>query len=147
MKSDFKLELIVKAILTGFIAIIILLAIYFIILTSISGWVFAQDQFSRFWYFIMALAIGFGIQVGLYSYLKALIKNASPQVLATTGATSTAAMISCCAHYLTNILPILGATGIITIIGQYQVQFFWIGLFFNLLGIYFIGNKVLNYQQ
>lgn len=133
-----------KSAVLGILASLTLLSIYFLILTFVSGWGFAWEQFSQYWYYIISLAVGFGIQFSLYSYLKSMIKEkASGQVLAATGTTSTAAMISCCAHYLTNILPILGITGVITFISQYQVQFFWIGLFFNLLGILYIGNKVI----
>lgn len=137
-----------KALLRGVVAFSILLSVYFLILTLVSGWKFTWEQFTQFWYYILPLALGFGVQFSLYSYLKGVVKEqATRQVLATTGATSTTAMISCCAHYLTNILPILGVTGIITFIGQYQVQFFWIGLFFNFLGILYIGNKVLKVSQ
>jgi len=137
-----------KSLLKGAIAFSVLLSVYFLILTLVSGWNFAWLQFTQFWYYIVTLALGFGIQFALYSYLKDAVKQASTgQVLATTGATSTAAMISCCAHYLTNILPILGVTGIITFIGQYQVQFFWVGLLFNLMGILYIGNKVLKVSE
>lgn len=132
----------------GILAFLALLSVYFLILTLVSGWKFTLDQFKEFWYYIVSLALGFGIQFGLYSHLKNIVKEQSAgKVLATSGATSTAAMISCCAHYLTNILPILGIAGIITFIGQYQVKFFWIGLFFNLLGIFYIGNKVLKVSQ
>ena len=135
-------------IIKGLLATLILLAFYFTIVVLVSGWSFAQDQFRQFWYYVVTLAIGFGVQVGLYSYLKSSIKSAvSPKVVATTGATSTAAMISCCAHYLTNILPILGVTGIITFIGQYQIQFFWLGLFFNFLGIIYTGSKIIKFSK
>ena len=134
---------IVFAIKKGLLATSVLLFVYFIILTLVSGWSFAQQQFRQFWYFVVTLAVGFGIQVGLYSYLKTIIKNVSPKVVATSGATSTAAMISCCAHYLVNILPILGAVGIITVISQYQVQLFWVGLAFNFTGIVYMVNKVI----
>ena len=100
--------------LKGMGAAIVLVVIYFAIVSFISGWGFAKGQFSQFWYFVITLAVGFGIQVGLYSYLRSMI-SVSPRIVATTGATSTAAMISCCAHYLVNLLPILGAAGIITI--------------------------------
>ena len=139
----------------GLIATIALLTVYIAIVSFISGWDFALEQFSRFWYFVVALAIGFGIQVGLYSYLKnSISQHVSPkampagrQVLAVSGTTSTAAMISCCAHYLVNILPILGAVGIITIISQYQVQLFWVGLVFNLAGILYMANKVIKFNR
>lgn len=138
-----NLRILKRSVLKGSLAFLTLLSVYFLTLTLVSGWKFTWEQFTQFWYYVMSLALGFGIQFSLYSYLKGVIKEqATGQVLATTGATSTGAMISCCAHYLTNILPILGVTGIITFIGQYQVQFFWTGLFFNLLGIFYIGNKL-----
>lgn len=121
-----------SAIVEGISAIFILLSVYFTIISLVSGWNFALDQFSRFWYFVVALAVGFGIQVGLYSYLKT---KTSGKVLAVSGTTSTAAMISCCAHYLVNLLPILGTVGIITVISQYQIQLFWVGLAFNFAGL------------
>jgi len=144
-----NIDILKKACIRGVLAFSILLSVYFLILTLISGWKFTWEQFTQFWYYILSLALGFGVQFTLYSYLKGIVKQqpSTGQVLATTGATSTTAMISCCAHYLTNILPILGVTGIITFIGQYQVQFFWIGLFFNLLGILYIGNKVLKVSE
>lgn len=94
---------------------------------------------------LISLAAGFGIQMGLYAYLKRLVAHpsASKSVVAVSGTTSTAAMVSCCAHYLTNILPVLGATGLVTIAAQYQVQFFWVGLAFNFAGIAYILPKVM----
>ena len=64
-------------------------------------------------------------------------------MVAASGTTSTAAMISCCAHYLVNILPVLGVTGFITLVAQYQIQLFWLGLAFNLAGILYIAPKVI----
>ncbi|MBI2019208.1 hypothetical protein HYS95_00885 [Candidatus Daviesbacteria bacterium] len=138
-----------KPILKGFLAFIALLTVYFSLLTLISGWTFALEEFSKFWYYITGLALGFAIQFGLYTHLKNLIKERAQtgHVLTATGTTSTAAMISCCAHYLTNILPLLGVAGIITFISQYQVKFFWLGLLFNFLGILYLGNKVLKFSK
>lgn len=128
--------------INGILATTILLMVYITVVSLVSGWTFAQEQFRQFWYFIVTLAIGFGVQVGLYSYLKTIAKGVTPSVVATSGATSTAAMISCCAHYLVNVLPILGTVGIITLISQYQVQLFRVGLVFNFAGIAYMANKV-----
>lgn len=138
-----------KSISRGTAAFLVLLTVYFLILTLVSGWRFAQGQFNQFWFFIISLALGFGIQVSLYSYLKGIVREQAPtgRVLVATGATSTTAMISCCAHYLTSILPILGVTGIITFITQYQIQFFWFGLFFNFLGIVYAGSKIVKFSR
>jgi len=45
---------------------------------------------------------------------------------------------------LVNLLPVLGATGLVTFATQYQVEFFWVGLAFNAAGIAFIGNRLWN---
>ena len=128
------------AIVKGTTATLILLSVYFAVTTFVSGWSFALGQFFRFWYYLVTLAVGFGIQMGLYSYLKA--KISAGRMLAVSGTTSTAAMISCCAHYLVNFLPILGAVGIITVISQYQVQLFWVGLAFNFAGIAYMSYEI-----
>lgn len=137
-----------KSIFKGVLAFVFLLSVYFLILSLVSGWTYTLEQFGQYWYYVVTLAIGFGIQLTLYSYLRAIARQqASRGQIVTTGATSTAAMISCCAHYLTNILPILGVAGIITFISQYQIQFFWVGLIFNLFGIIYIGNKVVKFTR
>ena len=142
---------IAKSILYGIFASSILLGVYFAILTLVSGWDFTQGQFSEFWYFIVGLALGFGVQVGLYTHLRQLVHVMSMSMgggtVAMTGTTSTLAMISCCAHYLVNILPILGIAGAIAIIAQYQTEIFWVGLAFNLFGILFISNKVIKFNK
>ncbi len=128
----------------GTTATVGLLAIYFAALTLTSGWDFTLSQFASFWYFVLPLALGFGLQVGLFVYLRRLATHDhGGKVLATSGATSTAAMISCCTHYLANILPVIGAVGIVSVVAQYQVELFWLGLAFNAAGLAYILSKVI----
>jgi len=138
-----------KSVFYSLLASLGLLAFYFTIVTLISGWGFAREQFEQFWYFLISLAIGFGVQVGLYIYLKNLVRNQEPngKVLAATGTTSTVTMISCCSHYLVNLLPFLGVAGLVTIVSQYQVELFWIGLAFNLSGIAYMLNKIIKFSK
>ncbi len=140
---------IIQATIKGTGAAIAMLAIFFLVVTLISGWAFTLGQFSAYWYFIASLAIGFGIQVGFYSYLKRAISSAVvPQaVVAVSGTTSTAAMISCCAHYLANILPVLGIAGLASVVSQYQVEFFWAGILVNVFGIVYIGKKIIAFRN
>lgn len=140
---------IVKPVLYGIIASAILLGVYFAVLTLVSGWSFAQSQFATYWYFIISLVAGFGIQITLYQYLKGLVHSGQGmgKVVGVSGTTSTAAMISCCAHYLVNLVPILGVTGLATFVAQYQIKIFWIGLAFNLFGIVFISNKIIKFKK
>ena len=128
----------------GVFALGILLAVYFGALTLVSGWEFTLQQFSEFWYYIVPLAAGFGIQVALYTRLRQVIRRArdSGTVLAASGTTSTVAMVSCCAHYATNLAPVLGATGLVAFAAQFQVELFWVGLAFNAAGIGYVGHRL-----
>lgn len=140
-----RAQMIVKPLQRGLLGAGLMLAVYFVVVGLISGMDFALDQFTRFWYFIVLLAAGFGIQLGLYVYLKNLVgpHGASSKVVALSGSTSTAAMVSCCAHYLVNILPILGVTGFLVIVAEYQIELFWLGLAFNAAGVIYILSRVV----
>jgi hypothetical protein len=46
---------------------------------------------------------------------------------------------------LTNILPVIGAAGLITLVGQHQVEFFWVGLASNTAGILYMASKVIRF--
>lgn len=139
---------IAKPILYGTLASAILLGVYFTVLTLVSGWSFTQEQFVDYWYFVVSLAIGFGIQIALYQYIKGLVHegHGMGKVVGVSGTTSTASMISCCAHYLVNLVPILGITGLATFVAQYQIKIFWVGLAFNIFGIIFISNKIIKFS-
>ena len=126
-----------KPALYGTLSAFGLLLLYFVITSSISGLNFAIFQFNKFWFFFVFLALGFGVQVGLYSRLRQKAK-VSAGAIGISGTASGAAMVSCCTHYLVNVLPFLGIAGIITFVAQYQIQLFWIGILFNLAGIGYV---------
>jgi len=139
---------ILTSVLAGTTGTLALLSLYFSVLIALSGWDLTLSQFTTFWYFIVSLALGFGIQVGLFSYLRSAIRShcASGRVLAVSGTTSTAAMISCCSHYLANILPLIAVTGFITLVSQYQVELLWFGLASNALGVAYMAKKVIKFS-
>lgn len=134
-----------KAAAAGTAGTLALLAVYFGLLTLVSGWPFTVEQFRAYWPFVVALAVGFGVQVALFLYLRRLVRGtpAHGKVVAVSGTASTAAMVSCCTHYLVNVLPIVGAAGFVTLVAQYQVELFWVGLAFNAAGIVYIAMKVV----
>ena len=142
-------KIISKPIIFGFLGTVFLLVFYFAVVSLVSGLSFFLSQFYNSWYYVIALALGFGVQIGLYVYLRNAVRerNLSRKVMAVTGSTSAMAMISCCVHYLTNILPILGVTGFVTFLAQYQTQFFWLGLVFNAGGIAYIVGKIIKFKK
>ena len=138
-----------KSVLYGTLASAILLGIYFAVLTLVSGWSFAQSQFAIYWYFIISLVVGFGIQIALYQHIKSLVHGGQGmgKVVGVSGTTSTAAMISCCVHYLVNLIPVLGVTGLVTFVAQYQVELFWVGLTFNIFGIGYMASRIIGFKK
>lgn len=142
-------NLIFKSSILGALGMAALLGVYFLVLTAVSGWEFTLSQFFDFWYFIVALAAGFGIQIGFYTYLRNAVRSMdmSGKVVAVSGTTSTAAMISCCAHYLTNILPVVGAAGAIALVAQYQIELFWFGVACNVAGVLYMGTRVVKFSR
>ena len=138
------MDALIRPLAAGTMAFGALLGVYFGVLTLVSGWSFTVSQFAEYWYYVLPLAAGFGAQISLYAHLKqlALRHEHCRSVVAASGTTSTAAMIACCAHYLTNILPVIGVAGAVTLITQYQIELFWIGLAFNAAGLVYIGHKV-----
>ncbi|OGM07466.1 hypothetical protein A3E15_00965 [Candidatus Woesebacteria bacterium RIFCSPHIGHO2_12_FULL_42_9] len=129
-------------IIKGFLASLGLLAIYFSLVSLISGIDFAQEQFTRYWYFILTLSAGFGVQVALFTKLKQVARGAHGGVVAVSGTTSTFAMVSCCAHYLANILPVIAVSGFLSLVAQYQIELFWIGIFGNAVGVVYLLIKL-----
>lgn len=136
-----------KPVAFGILAFFAILGFYFGVTTLVSGWKFTQGQFADYGWFIVDLALGFAIQVGLYIYLRALAHKASAKMVAATGTTSATAMVACCAHYLVNVLPFLGVSAIATFVTQYQVELFWLGIVFNILGIVYMGYKIISFKK
>lgn len=128
----------------GAFAFAALLAVYVVALTLVSGWTFTAQQIAEFWYYVVPLAAGLGLQVALYVRLRQVVSRAKQAgaVVAASGTTSTAAMVSCCAHYLATAAPVLGASGLVAFAAQFQEELFWLGLAFNGAGIAYVGTKL-----
>jgi hypothetical protein len=83
----------------------------------------------------------FGIQAALYSILRfrLFISTASTGhssiIMGASGSTSATAMIACCLHHVTDVLPILGLSAVATFLTRYQRPFMLASLGLNLVGI------------
>jgi hypothetical protein len=127
-----------RPILFGIFGGTALFLIYFVILTFANSLDHAIEQFFQIWYWILILALGFGIQVGLYYYIK-YSKNmkieGGASEMAASGGVSTLSMIACCSHHLVDILPIIGLSVASAFLVKYQISFILIGVFSNLIAI------------
>ena len=88
--------------------------------------------------FILALAIGFGIQVSLFTYVRSYKNALAATSVSVSGGVSTTSMAACCAHHISDILPIIGFSAAAIFLVKYQLTLILIGLFSNLIGINFM---------
>lgn len=133
-----------RAVFVGLGAGLLLLLVYFVIMGLLSrSWEATISQFKSLWYWILALSLGFGIQIGIYTHLKKVIKNKSEiarsgTITATSTGTSTVSMVACCVHHVADALPIIGISGIAIFLSRYQIPIIISGLVFNIFGILYI---------
>ncbi len=126
-----------RSLLFGAAGSIALLMVYFGILIFANSFSHAVEQFIQMWYWVLILAIGFGIQVGLYSHIRSFNKNVTGATaeVAVAGGISTGSMVACCVHHVTDVVPILGLSAAAVFFGRFQTLFIIIGVLSNLVGI------------
>ena len=94
-----------KFVLKGLAASSLLLAFYFVVASLLGGVSFALDNFVKLWYWMIPLVVGFGVQIGMFFYVKSeMHKKATGTAAASTGASATS-MVACCAHHIADIAP------------------------------------------
>lgn len=135
---------IVRPAVYGLLASASLLAFYLVTITLAEDWSHAQRQLAADRAFIMPIIAGFGLQAGLFVYLRALHARAHGAGMTASAGASTSAMLACCAHHLPELLPILGISGAAVFLNEYKVELLWLALGMNLAGVgYFLRLVVL----
>lgn len=129
-------------VIIGSVAALGVIGFYLGLLTLTSDWSNAVYQFSDYRWWIAALAIGLGIQVGLFVRMRQAASGLrlkwAASGMAASGGVSGVAMALCCSHYLAAVLPFIGLPFLSTAVAgleQYQTQFFTLGVISNLLGM------------
>jgi hypothetical protein len=101
----------------------------------------AVDLFWQERTFTIPLILGFGIQAAIYTVLKKRLfvpvahTGPSGALTGMSGASSTLAMVACCAHHAVDVLPILGLSAAAAFLAEYQQTLMWVGLGTTMLGI------------
>ena len=130
------------AVFAGLLAGLALIGLYLGLVTWAQGFGHGRELLWDDRYFVGAIATGFGAQAGLFVYLRRLLSlrsraSATAGTAAGTG-TSTAAMLACCAHHLTDALPVLGLSGLAVFLGDYRVPLMAAGIAVNVAGVLFM---------
>jgi hypothetical protein len=105
----------------------------------------ASHALSLFWedrVFVVPIILGFGAQVGLFTYLKLGLfvpgAAAGGATTAAGGGVSTLAMVACCAHHVSDVLPLIGLTAAAAFLAEWKLAFMLVGLATNAAGIAFM---------
>lgn len=126
----------------GLLAASALVGIYLGLVTLAQGASHALDLIWGDRYFVAAIASGFGLQAGLFVYLRRLIsrhaRGGAVAVTATGTGTSSIAMIACCAHHVTDALPVFGLSGAAIFLNDYRLPVMAAGLAINVFGVLFM---------
>ena len=122
-----------KSILYGVFAGLTLFAFYIFVVSFFQGLQFAILNFKSLWFWIIPLIFGFGTQIALYTSIKqdAMITG----TVTTSGGISAGSMVACCSHFLLNIIPIVGISGLALFLVKYQTVFFSVGIVSSIFGI------------
>jgi hypothetical protein len=103
-----------------------------------------EHALTLFWedrWIVLPIILGFGVQAALYVILKKQlfvpVANTGPSTALTgaSGGASTVAMAACCAHHVSDVLPILGFTAAATFLAEYRIPFMLVGLGMMFAGI------------
>lgn len=125
----------------GLVGAGLLTLLYFGIVSWAEG---PQHAIELFWqdrWMVLPIILGFGVQAGLYTILKKRLfvpvasTGPSGALTGAGGGMSTVAMVACCAHHVTDVLPILGLTAAAAFLAEYRTVFMLVGLSATLLGI------------
>ena len=128
-----------KPVINGLVASIFLSGIYFLFLLLIGGVEHAVGFISSLWYWLAIIIAGFGLQFGLYTYIRQKIKSrAATAEISTSVGVSTGSMITCCLHLAVDLLPLIGLSALTIVLTTYQIPIILIGVFSNIIGVVFM---------
>lgn len=88
--------------------------------------------------FVGLISAGFGIQIGLFTYMRLMQRALARESVAFTGAgtaTSSITMVACCAHHFADVVPVVGLSGLAVFLVEFRTPLMLVGLATNALGI------------
>ena len=122
----------------GSLAGIALVGLYLVVVTVAQG---ADHAVALLWdgrLFVTLISVGFGTQIGLFSYVRLLQRDLARGSVAVTGAataTASLSMLACCVHHVTDVLPIVGLSGFALFLVEFRTPLIFVGLATNAVGI------------
>lgn len=126
-----------RVLAAGTLAAAALAAFYAAVVGGVGGVGHLGDQVRADWPWLVAILLGFGVQVGLFVELRRRRRlQASMRAAAGTGAGASAlGMVACCAHHVADLAPLIGASGAAVFLTGYRVPIMAVGIATNAVGV------------
>jgi hypothetical protein len=127
--------------LVGLLGSVGLAILYFGLVTWAESFEHAVQLFWEDRAIVLPIILGFGVQLGLYTVLQKRLfvpiqaTGASGAITGASGGISAVAMVACCAHHVTDVLPLVGLTAAATFLAEYRLAFMLLGLGTTIAGI------------
>lgn len=115
-----------------------LVLLYLGIVTLAQGRDHARELLWGDRHFVALIAAGFGVQIGLFAYVRLLQRALAREPVAMAGAgtaTSSIAMVACCAHHLADVVPLVGLSGLAVFLVEIRTPLMLAGLATNAIGV------------
>ena len=122
------------------IAVLAVFIINFLVLYYLNFPIMAISQIKKYFILLLLLIIGFGTQIGLFTYLKHN-KIVCSMTTTASGGISSFSMILCCSHYLVNFLPFISISTA-SYLTRYTFQILLFGVIANLIGIFIMIKEI-----
>lgn len=138
---DLHLKLRRRAAAWACVGAIAVAGIYVAVLAAANSLEHAAAEFGELAPWMVPIILGFGLQAGLFAYARAAAAgqpSASAHGVVASSGTSTLSMVACCAHHLTDVLPLLGLAGAAVFLSTYQRLFLLLGLLSNIMGVVYL---------
>jgi len=137
--------------ISGGVAASALILFYVGLISWAQGFAHARDLLWGDRYFVAAFALGLGTQVALFTYVNLTAARArlapAGGVTAAGAGTSTTAMAACCAHHVSEALPLIGLSSAAVFVIDYRLPIMATGLAMNAAGVTVMGTIALRHRR
>ncbi|HHW18768.1 MAG TPA: hypothetical protein GXX30_07690 [Firmicutes bacterium] len=112
-------------------------------LIASKSWLHVIELIRADWPWLLAVSVGFGVQVGMFISIRRRIRAARAAALANAGTgVSAVTMIACCLHHFGDVLPVIGLAGTAAFLSNYKYPLLGAGMVANIAGIIMMFNSL-----
>ncbi len=131
------------------LAAVALVALYVSVVAALQDWGHAWDLLGQDAWFVAPIAGGFGLQAGMFLYMRSLRAMSRPgtAMAACSSGISGVAMAACCAHHISDLVPVLGLSGAAVFVTDFKTPLAVVGIVSNGVGLLLMGLRLRRIRE